>query len=74
MRSLDYTRFAAHCLAIYESPRYSPETLVKMSQLLVPLGPFGIRSTDELTTDLFRAYVAGRTGIVSNNTIRGELT
>ncbi len=72
--SVSYLDFAQHCLWIYESPRYSEATLRKVSFVLTTLGKLGVHSTDQLTTDLFRSYVAARSADVCNNTIRGELT
>jgi len=74
MAAVEYTRFASHCRAIYESPRYSPKTRRKMEQLLGLLARLGVQRTDEMTTGLFRSYVAYRLGVVSSNTVRGELT
>jgi len=45
MATVQYTRFAAHCLSIYESPRYSRRTHRKMEQLLGVLAQVGIRTT-----------------------------
>lgn len=73
MNPLTLAAFAARLTPLYAPPLRSPRTAAKMARVLAMAGSLGVESTDGLTTEAMARYVAGRSALVSPNTVRGEL-
>lgn len=72
-KSLPWKKFSQIFLALYSPPSHSIHTRSKMRHILDLAAQIGVKSTNDLTTELVSKFVAERSKSVCANTVRGDL-